>query len=57
MRRAGAVLLWAGVGLAKTWALVLLLTAADARWPEALAALLLAFGLVALALRWRQRYP
>lgn len=53
MPQAGAVLLWAGVGLAKTWALVLLLTAADRRWPEAMAALLLAWGLVALAIRLR----
>ena len=54
MRRGGALLLWAGVGLAKTWALVLLLTAADRRWPEAIAALLLAWVLVALAIRVRQ---
>jgi hypothetical protein len=48
-------LLWALVGLAKTAALVLLLTAADTRWPDALAWLFLAFGLVAVALWWRRR--
>jgi apolipoprotein N-acyltransferase len=48
-------LLWALVGLAKTAALVLLLTAADTRWPDALAWLGLAFGLVAAALWWRGR--
>lgn len=46
-------LLWALVGLAKTAALVLLLTAADARWPDAAAWLGLAFGLVMVALWWR----
>jgi hypothetical protein len=50
-----SLLLWALVGLAKTAALVLLLTAADTRWPEALAWLFLAFGLVAVALWWRRR--
>lgn len=48
-----ALLLWALVGVAKTMALVLLLTAADTRWPDALAWLMLAFGLVATALWWR----
>ena len=48
-------LLWLLVGAAKTMALVLLLTAADTRWPEALAWLALAFGLVAAALWWRAR--
>jgi hypothetical protein len=48
-------LLWALVGLAKAAALVLLLTAADTRWPDALAWLFLAFGLVAVALWWRRR--
>jgi hypothetical protein len=47
--------LWALVGLAKAAALVLLLTAADTRWPDALAWLALAFGLVAVALWWRGR--
>lgn len=50
-----SLLLWVLVGLAKTAALVLLLTAADTRWPDALAWLALAFGLVALALWWRGR--
>ena len=48
-------LLWALVGLAKAAALVLLLTAADTHWPDALAWLFLAFGLVAVALWWRGR--
>lgn len=47
--------LWLGVGAAKTMALILLLTAADTRWPDALAWLLLAFGLVAAALFSRGR--
>lgn len=47
------LLLWLLVGAAKTMALVLLLTAADTRWRDALAWLLLAFGLVAAALWWR----
>lgn len=50
-----SALLWALVGVAKTMALVLLLTAADTRWPDALAWLTLALGLVALALRLRAR--
>ncbi len=48
-----AVLLWGLVGVAKTIALVLLLTAADTHWRDALAWLALAFGLVAVALWWR----
>lgn len=50
-----AITLWALVGAAKTMALILLLTAADTRWPDALAWLMLAFGLVAAALHWRAR--
>jgi hypothetical protein len=46
-------LLWGLVGIAKTMALALLLTAADTHWRDALAWLALAFGLVALALWWR----
>jgi hypothetical protein len=46
-------LIWALVGIAKTIALVLLLTAADTHWRDALAWLALAFGLVAVALRVR----
>lgn len=53
--RVGWVLLWLLVGLVKTMALVLLLTAADARAPDALAYLLLAWGGIALALLWRAR--
>ena len=45
--------LWALVGVAKTTALVLFLTAADSHWPQAVAMLLLAFALVVVALRWR----
>lgn len=51
--RAVALLLWGLVGIAKTIALVLLLTAADTHWRDALAWLALAFGLVAVALWWR----
>jgi hypothetical protein len=51
--QAVALLLWLLVGAAKTMALVLLLTAADTHWRDALAWLLLAFGLVATALWWR----
>lgn len=47
------LLLWLLVGAAKTMAVVLLLTAADTQWRDALAWLLLAFGLVAAALWWR----
>jgi hypothetical protein len=47
--------LWLAVGAAKTTALILLLTAPDTHWPDALAWLLLAFGLVATALWWRGR--
>lgn len=54
-RRLVALLLWGLVGGAKTMALALFLTAADTRWPEALAWLALAFGLVAVALWWRGR--
>ncbi len=50
-----SLLLWVLVGLAKAAALVLLLTAADTHWPDALAWLFLAFGLVAVALWWRGR--
>ncbi len=50
-----SLLLWVMVGLAKAAALVLLLTAADTHWPDALAWLFLAFGLVAVALWWRGR--
>jgi hypothetical protein len=50
-----AITLWALVGAAKTMALILLLTAADTRWPDALAWLMMAFGLVAAALQWRAR--
>ena len=50
-------LLWALVGIAKTVALVLLITAADTHWREAGAALLLAFALVALAVRLRAAAP
>lgn len=55
MRNLISGLLWALVGLAKAAALVLLITAADTRWPDALAWLFLAFGLVAMALWWRTR--
>lgn len=55
MTHAVSLLLWALVGLAKAVALVLLITAADTRWPDALAWLALAFGLVAVALWWRGR--
>lgn len=51
--RAVTLLLWLLVGAAKTMALVLLLTTADTRLWDALAWLLLAFGLVAVALWWR----
>lgn len=53
MRKAFSFLLWTLVGVAKTIALVLLLTAADTHWRDALAWLALAFGLVAMALWWR----
>ncbi|MBC7522683.1 MAG: hypothetical protein H7268_16525 [Sandarakinorhabdus sp.] len=55
IRRAVTLLLWAMVGAAKTAALVLLVTAADTRWPDAAAWLALAFGLAAAALWWRER--
>ena len=48
-------LLWGLVGIAKTMALVVLFTDADALWRDALAWLLLAFGLVAMAVQWRTR--
>jgi hypothetical protein len=51
--RAVTLLLWSLVGGAKTMALVLVLTAADAHWRDAAAWLVLAFGLVAVALGWR----
>ena len=47
------LLLWLLVGGAKTMVVVLLLTAADTHWRDALAWLLLAIGLVAAALWWR----
>ncbi|WP_353216515.1 hypothetical protein [Sandarakinorhabdus sp.] len=50
-----SVLLWLLVGAAKTMALILLLTAPQTYWFDALAWLLLAFGLVAAALLWRAR--
>ncbi len=46
-------LIWGLVGIAKAMALVLLLTAADTHWRDALAWAALAFGLVAVALRVR----
>ena len=46
-------LIWALVGIAKAMALVLLLTAADTHWRDAVAWLALAFALVAAALWWR----
>jgi hypothetical protein len=53
-RAAIAWLLWAMVGLAKAAALVWLITDANRLWPQALAALLLAFALVAAALHLRR---
>jgi hypothetical protein len=50
-----ALLLWAGAGIAKTLALVWLITAPDALWPRAVAALLLAWSLVGVAILLRQR--
>jgi hypothetical protein len=55
VQRAVTLLLWTLVGAAKTMALVLLLTAPDTRWRDALAWLALAFGLVGVALAWRSR--
>ena len=55
--RAVTLLLWGLVGVAKTAALVLLLTAADTRWREALLCLVVAFALVGEALLWRRRLP
>lgn len=53
--RAGLMwLAWGLVGVAKTVALVLLITAADTYWREAAAVLLLAFALAALAVRLRE---
>ncbi len=49
------LLLWALVGAAKIMALILFITAAETRWADALAWLVLAFGLVAVALHWRRR--
>jgi hypothetical protein len=46
-------LIWGLVGVAKAMALMLLLTAADTHWRDALAWLALAFGLVAVALFMR----
>jgi hypothetical protein len=48
-------LLWLAVGVAKTAALVVFLTAADTSWQDALAYLLVAWGCAALALAWRAR--
>ena len=55
MNRVVTGVLWALVGAAKTMALILLLTAPDTRWPDALAWLLLAFAFVAAALWCRGR--
>jgi hypothetical protein len=55
VRNVVSLMLWLLVGAAKTMALVLLLTAADTHWRDALAWLALAFGLVAAALWWRRR--
>jgi hypothetical protein len=46
-------LIWGLVGIAKAMALVLLITAPDTHWRDALAWAALAFGLVAVALWWR----
>lgn len=46
-------LIWGLVGIAKTMALIVLLTDADAHWRDALAWLLLALGSVVAAIRWR----
>jgi hypothetical protein len=54
-QRGVALLLWALVGVAKTIALLLLLTDADARWPDALLLLVAAWALVGVALLWRSR--
>lgn len=53
-RQAVQVLVWAAVGVAKAAALVWLITDADRLWPQSLAALLVAFALVALALLLRR---
>jgi hypothetical protein len=53
VKRLVAGLLWGLVAVAKTMALVLLLTAPDTRWMDAVAWLLLAFGLVAMAIHVR----
>lgn len=50
-----ALLPWLGVGIAKTLALVWLITAPDRLWPQAVAALLLAWLLVGVGLVLRQR--
>jgi hypothetical protein len=53
--RAVSVLLWGLVGGAKGAALVSLFTGADAGWRDGLAWLMVAYGLVAVALAWRAR--
>ncbi len=50
-----ALLPWAGVGIAKTLALVWLITAPDRLWPQAMAALLVAWLLVGVGLLLRQQ--
>jgi apolipoprotein N-acyltransferase len=55
LRHSVSLLLWMLVGVAKTIALVLLISAADTHWRDALAWLALAFGLVTVALVWRTR--
>ena len=49
--------LWVLVGIAKTMALILLLTAPDTRLPDVVAWLALAFGFVAAAMVLRDREP
>ena len=55
--RAVTLLLWVLVGIAKTAALVLVLTAADTRWREAVICLGVAWLMVGAALLWRRRLP
>lgn len=53
--RAGLMwLAWGLVGIAKTVALVLVITSAETHWRQAAAALLLAFALAAVAVRLRE---
>lgn len=54
-QRSIALLLWGLVGVAKTIALALLLTAPDTHWRLALLALAIAFALAGAALWWRSR--